>query len=264
MNLQVVFFGSSRPQLLPYVIPAFKKYCHIEQDHEVLFHEDFVYPKISIETISYLHNHPEIKVHRHNPNIGLGRAMDYMFKEHINAKYMLYMQDDWEFERPVEIDRLTWLMDRNPHINLILFNKYKNYDVINGFKQKQYTFDNVDLCLYKAWSFIPGLWRMNHAMKYWKVRETRPEGYFIRQFGKPYELENPEYTKEKIGAYLLGKSQDPKIVRHLGHTYRMAEWRHEQGLPGGNIEFAKNDKKLRAPWLPEEPKRPTDLGIYKK
>jgi hypothetical protein len=64
----------------------------------VYVHEDFVFPEQSKEVIKYLTILKESGEIRdftyHNPSIGLGKSMDYMFKHHIKSKYMFYLQED--------------------------------------------------------------------------------------------------------------------------------------------------------------------------
>ena len=266
--IDILIMGSSRPQLIPYMWQSFKRMCIIRQPYRVWFHEDFVYPSTShaackmVEDIS-LRENGRIKVVQHNPAIGLGPAMDHMFKNHITADYMFYLQEDWEFERPVDIDQITWMMDQNPDVNLVIFNKYRtSRKILNKFEDKQVNKSGVDLCLFNSWVFLPGIWRMPFVRPRWVTQYDHPESYFTKTF---LGRENPEWCEEHMGAYIYGGygGHSYRYVRHIGNSWRMAEWRMEKGRPGGMIEWDIQDLPNKAPWIPLTPDVPLnkELGI---
>lgn len=123
----------------------------------VYFHEDFVFPDESKQTLVYL-NKQNIPYESHNPAIGLGKAMDHMFKKYTKSKYMFYLQDDWEFERPIDVNHMIYTMEQNPgEVNMIGLNKICNNGSINGASQPQYTYNGLDMILYHGWTFLPAL-----------------------------------------------------------------------------------------------------------
>ena len=254
--LDVLITSSSRPQLFPYFWESFKKMMIIRQPHSVYAHEDFVFPDESKKVMVYLSalkDKNEIQgYHSHFPPIGLGRSMDFMFNNYIKADYMLYFQEDWQVERPIDVDQLIYVMNENPEVNLIAFNKIRNTKTLNKAPQPQYTYSGVDMCLYHSWTFLPGLWRMNFVRKHWRVRVDRPEGYFTNAFGNHQQRMDCDYCKKVIGAYMLGKSEDYRYVRHLGNDWRMATWRLENGKPGGCHDADRMDFPYMAPWVPFE------------
>ncbi|MFW6129554.1 MAG: hypothetical protein ACOC56_00130 [Atribacterota bacterium] len=267
-NLDVLVMASSRPQLLPYTIESFEKFvasvCNLNIRY--LLHEDCVFPDFSEKVMHWAKNSKKFNViERHKPKIGLGPAMDFMFKERIKSEYMFYLQDDWEFERTgIDLDRILWTMDRHKNINLILFNKYKNMGSYAKFPSELHVFDGLKLKLYNGWSFIPGVWRMSKAMQHWKTRKERPECFFTSQFGKPQDRTNPKWVKDNMGIYFYGGDGEPRFVRHLGNSFRVADWQLEGGRPGGSLNYECREVETggyyRAPWLPEIEARPTYIG----
>jgi hypothetical protein len=254
--LDVLITSSSRPQLFPYFWESFKKMMIIRQPHNIYVHEDFVFQNESRQVMNYLsvlqRNNKIQGVYSHNPAIGLGPAMDFMFKKHIKSNYMLYFQEDWQVERPIDVDQLIWVMDNNPEVNLIAFNKTHNTRKLNKALQPEYTYGGVDMCLYHSWTFLPGLWRMPFVRGHWRVRDTRPEGYFSNAFGTHDQRMDCDYCEKVIGAYMLGKTGDFRYVRHIGNDWRMAKWRLEDGKPGGCHEPERMDFPFIAPWVPFE------------
>jgi hypothetical protein len=259
-KLDVVIYGSSRPVLAPFMLDAFEKMCIIRSEKRIFFHEDFVIPSESQQTVKWCEEKIAEgrmdAVYQHNPCTGLGNSMDYMFRKHVTAPYFFNLQEDWEFERPVDIDHILWVMDHNPEVNCVIFNKIRNTGSLNGASQPQFTYGGLDMCLYHSWSFMPGIWRMEHIMKYWKVRVQRPEGFISNIFGTHKERMDDQLCIDKIGAYLYGPSGDWRYVRHIGNDWRMAEWRLENGKPSGAHDRIRMDDPYRADWV-EHTVRPT-------
>lgn len=260
--IELLIFGSSRPLLFPFCWESFKKYVHYRKKMNVIFHEDQVFPKESKKVLSYLKKN-NIPFESHCPSIGLGKSMDFLFKN-VKSSYIFYLQDDWEFERPIDIDLLLWVMENNKNINCIFLNKYRNFKVLNDMIHPQYTYNGVDMCLYHAWSFLPGIWRMSKVIEYWDVRESHPEGHFTNRFGNHEERTDVKFCEEKMGVYTLGKNEDYRYIRHIGNDWRMASWRLEDGKPGGCNDPNRMDYPFRAPWLPKLEKRPSFKSMYSK
>ena len=262
-TVDLLITGSSRPQLFPFTWKSFKKYVHFRGKLRVIFHEDFVFPKESQKTIIYLN---ELKkkgeineIITHNPSIGLGNTLDKILRKNIESDFMFYLQDDWEFERPIDLDELVWIMETNKKMNLIFFNKIKNNSSINSDSCPQYTFGYKDFILWHGWTFLPGIWRMSmvkEKIKNLKFRDTRPEGFFTNLFGDHKKRHDIKHCEENIGAYALGKTNEPRYVRHIGNDWRMASWRLENGKPGGCHDASRMDDPYRGAWLPPLAERP--------
>jgi hypothetical protein len=257
--LDILIMGSSRPKLIPIFWKSVEKMCCIRRPVRVFYHEDWVFPEESKKVEEVVRNLiPDVHYFQHKPRVGLGPAMDYMIKQHIKSKYMFYLQEDWEFEQPVDIDRILWMMDRNDDVNLVFFNKYITYKSINKFPQEHCRKDNVDLCLYPAWTFMPGLWRMPFVRPKWRTRYQNPEAYFTQVFDN---RNDPQWCRKNMGAYIYGRRGEHRYVRHLGNSWRMASWRQENGHPGGMIEWDVQDLPFKPPWHPLTPDVPLNKAV---
>jgi len=261
MDLDVVITSSSRPQLYPFMWDSFNKMMVFRGNKRILCHEDFVFPKQSNMVVEWLEGKKkkgEIQeIYTHKPAIGLGMALTEMISK-VNTKYMFYIQEDWEFERPVDVDRILWTMDNNPEINLIYFNKIRNNGSINGAEQREYNFNGLKVCLSHYWAFLPGIWRMDFVKKHWKGTKSRPEGFFTNLFGDHKTRQDVEHCYDSFGAFMYGHQGDFRYSRHIGNDWRMAKWRLEEGKPGGN-HGEHMDLPYMAPWVPY-PKRPVQKG----
>ncbi len=256
--LEILITSSSRPHLWPYFWESFKKMCIIRQPYRVTVHEDFVYGDRSTKVIKYLeHLKSKGEIHvinQDNPAKSLGWCLDFYIKKRFKSEYIFYMQEDWEFERPIDIDQITHTMDKFNKINLIYFNKIRNSGVINKTEQREYNFDRLKCCLYHGWAFLPGIWRLPHVRKYWTYATYKPEGNFANNFGNHDQRRSVEYCEKKIGAYIYGPQGDSRYIRHLGNDWRMAQWQltgKGRGHPGGRHSEAM-DVPYMAPWLQKD------------
>lgn len=264
-RLDLVIFGSSRPNLLIYTYESFQKKVEAMSENvqiRKIFHEDVVYPEQSKESIKIARN-KGFYVFQHDPFIGLGPAMEDIFLNLLQGDYIFYLQDDWEFERHIDLDRIIWTMNNHPEINCITFNKYRNMKPTD-FEDKEVDFDGMKCCLYNGWQFLPGIWRTSIVKNmFFKhgTRKERPEGYWQNLFGTHQKRLNHEHLKNKVGAYMYGGMGEYRYVRHIGGTWRMAEW---QRAKNKNTEVHwdfMNLERDRAPWLPNIGKRPMNRNV---
>lgn len=258
--LEILITSSSRPQLFPIFWESFKKMCIIRQPYRVTVHEDFVFQEESTKVIQYLEklrSKGEIHIIDYDrPAHGLGWTLNHYITKRFDCDYIFYMQEDWFFERPIDIDQIIWTMDQNPEkLNLVFFNKIRNQGVINKMRQDEYDYNGMKCCIYHAWAFLPGIWRLPFVKKHWRSAPERPEGAFTNSFGSHVQRIPVAYCEKKIGAYIYGRMGEHRYVRHIGNDWRMASWRLEGGKPGGR--HAENmDIPYMAPWVPY-PKFPT-------
>jgi len=252
-KLSVLITGSSRPKLIKLFWESFQRMVIMRTYPKIYYHEDIVYLKASQKVINYMQ--PKVDdIQSTSPARGLAYVLDHYIKN-IETEYVLYYQEDWETNQPIDVDRLVWCMDNNPEINMIVLPKNTVTERSHGTHQKQFTYSGVDMCVYHGISLNPGLWRMSFIKDNWKFREDRPEGAFAKQFGNHETRLSTGYCVENIGCYLLGGYNTYRYVRHLGDSWRMAKWRLEKGKPGSTLnktreELETNDKDLRPPWTP--------------
>jgi hypothetical protein len=244
---------------------AFFEHMIYRQKFRFFVHEDTVFFDKSQEVMAWLTDAEWPHVIRQSISpIGLGHAMEAMLPL-IESKYMFYLQEDWEFERYVDVDQVVWMMDQHPEINSILFFKYRTPGVINGFPLEETSFEGKYCCLYNTWSLLPSVWRTEFVQKRWKTRKERPEGFFTNSLGSAQQRASPKFCREHLGVYIWGPQGNYRMVRHLGNTWRMASWRLEDGEPGGNEPGPEFDLKTRGPWLgplPPRPSRKIEGGVY--
>ena len=269
--LEVLITGSSRPQLFPFFYESFKKMCIIRDTPKITMHEDFVFPEQSKKLVRLVKSkYPEITLDTDIPPRGLGWTLEHYLFNRIQTKYILYLQEDWMFERPIDIDKLVWIMDKNQDINLIFFNKIRNNASINQQKQEMVDYEGYKFCCYHSWTMLPALWRVDFVKKHWpRGVRIKPESAFTQQFGTHNTRTPVDYCRKNIGAYIMGKTGEHRYVRHMGNDWRMAAWQLENAsdhggpsgtlVPGGNHNSKTMDLNYIAPWVPY-PETPIQRG----
>lgn len=264
-NLDVMIISASRPKLLPYVVDSIKKYIFFHGNINIYLHEDFVYPDESNKVLKYCKKQ-NIETFYHKPKKGIGNAIHYMLNNVVKSKYVLMVQDDFEFELPIDTSHIVWVMNKHSHINGVFFNKRRNLNVINGYKYLEERYDNLFLCLSDHWPLFNGIWRTDFVRKRWSVVNSgHTQEAFWNKIVKNNEKKNDhEYLKNNVGGYYYGPLQYPRTIRHLGYTWSVkpkGKWSIRSDGPGGNVEYDLTGQpaKMRAPWLPQEEERPLYL-----
>jgi len=279
-KLDVMITGSSRPQLLVYLLESLDRFVISQSkntDFRIFLHEDFVIPKKSRKSIEIAKKYG-VKVISHNPPIGMGPAIEILLNDYVETKYVLKLEDDWEFERTgIDIDRIIWTMNKFDEINCVIFNKARIGSHV-GKLTEECNFNGMILTLWKSWSFIPSIWRVSIAREKWQLAKGHqglPAGNFFRQFGKhiPHQdnhgahhmrcdcdkciKKQVNFYYKHVGGYFYGSLQEPRWVRHLGSTWKTLEWSKNKMRLEHDI---KSLTLRKPPWIPFE-SRPTNKKV---
>lgn len=262
-KIDTVIISASRPKLLPFVIDSFRKYMFYDKKIKLMLHEDFVYPEESKKVIEICKKR-NIKTFKHNPAGGIGNAIQFML-DTVTSKYVLILQDDFEFELPIDLNHILFVMDKNPHINNIFFNKRKNMKVINGYHFKEEEYNGLRLCLSNQWPMFNGIWRTDYVRERWNIDcKGRTQEAHWNHTIKAGRVKEHDYLRENVGCYAYGPLLWPRMIRHLGYTWAVkpkGSWARRKDGYGGNAlhDLKKDTAKQRAPWLSPEEKRPMYL-----
>jgi hypothetical protein len=254
-ELDVLICGSSRPQLLIYLLESLDRFVISQSkntDFRLLLNEDCLQPGKSEKSIEMVKERGG-KILAHNPPIGYGPGMKKALVNHIETEYMLALQDDWEFERTgIDIDRILWVMELKKGINSVVFNKWSNQKQFGALKE--YNYHGIKLSIAHQWHVLPGIWRVSVARRHWQAAGSHPVGAFMRELGGV--AKEPEDAVRRIGSYWYGGMGEQRWVRHNGNTWKTTKW----GKGGERIEHDLNQFRYKPPWLPYEA-RPTNKKI---
>jgi hypothetical protein len=231
--IDILIMGSSRPKLLPYCINSIREKVKYSGNFRWIYHEDFVYPEYSQESVNYLISQNFDEVVSHYPAIGYGRAIEHML-DYIKSPFFLMVQEDCEFEREVDLDIVINLMDKYNEINQITYHINKTPRQFKGkgaiYNLKEYEFDNITLTLWYAWLFFPNITRLDWFKKKWVVKPDEPEKFkpadwFTNEvLGNIQDRVKHEYSYNNIGSFIYGKIGEPRYVRHIGDSWRSPHW----------------------------------------
>jgi len=252
-KMDVMVISASRPKLIPYLIDSCETYVHYSGEFNIIWHEDCVYPDKSkqVENIISREQWDKNLIYD-DPPVMIGPAIQNILQKEITSKYMLNLQDDWEFELHIDLNHLVYIMEQNPSINCIFFNKRRNPQQIDGFEYKEHNFNGQLLSKVDHFPFLPGLWRSSYVKNNWRLCPPgkTQEGWFNKGL------------EGDIGSYTYGGVGYPRVVRHLGYSWAVKPWGthpiRKDGY-GGNIRLDFVGTPDRAEWLPPEQKRPQHI-----
>lgn len=261
-DCDVIITSSSRLELLKLTLEYFKNNIHFHGNFRFILNEDYVLPEKSKKLVKWAENSGYFEkknIYCNNPPLGLVNGIISLINK-VKTPFLIYLQDDWAFERPIELDKAIYMMEKIPQINNILFYKYKVPYAINGIHFREYYFRQFPqhLTLYNAWEFIPGIWRrdfikpiIKEAMKR-KEQRTAPAKltHYLRN---PSKRGDYDFLFNNMGVFMWGAHGEPRWVRHIGENERMESWRmSENGVPGTENTCQENNIINMAEWIPFE------------
>lgn len=229
---------ASRPEFLEYTLYAFCHYVHFSGEFNFIFHDDVldVGKSKRLEDV-LLRFWDDGMYERSDPPIGLGPATQMALDNYITTPLFFYLIEDWEFERPVDLDHVIYLMERHG-LNQIWFNKQR----LTGDSEEDGDF---------KWSGLPSVNRTAFMKKHWGLLHPNT---------RVFDCMDMPMHKMKSQVYVDGPSF--RYVRHLGDAYRVApsKTKHNKGQPVNDQKDLAYHAEHRAPWLPPLPSRPDGRG----
>lgn len=225
--IDVLITSSSRPELLFSTVNSFlEKVKCLNHDLRFLLHEDFVNEERSNVAVSWAKNLALFSViKKHNPFIGLGPSIGFMLQNHIKAKYMFYLQDDWVLLRELDLDLALKYMNSYKIINQIRYNKRKTMTYVGDNPKKRWMKKEMvigDRIFTTAphWVLNPSLWRVAfikdkfvpaYEFCNWKTNDVLKQG-------KHQHEVSPEWIAENVGTFMWGGIGEPAFFQHIGHV----------------------------------------------
>ncbi len=152
---------------------------------------------------------------------GFTKALAFVLKR-VETPFYFHLEDDWIFEKEINIDPLRDLFYEHNFINHICFSKKKilYYNELfylrklkfipvtcDKFKTKNVSIDNIDLVKTITYSTNPNISRTRHFQKLWHVNSLNLEQQFSLQ---NFLLGN------RRGYYIHGRIGEEAMVRHIG------------------------------------------------
>lgn len=203
MIIDVLITGSSRFEDFKKTIKSFLDKVSSKDGYRLHLHEDVVNKDESNRILHWSQGVFENVIHS-DPRIGRPAALTKL-KGFVKSTYFVYLEQDWEFIKPVNLDDLRMFMGNNYKVRQVAFgdSRQPNNPVWESKVYKDLTFWRS-----KYWFMSPALWRTSFVMQRWDLFVPPLSGVnfnhsIIDEFGK-----------FQTGVRTVG--EDNEYIRHLG------------------------------------------------
>jgi hypothetical protein len=221
--MEIFITGSSRPSVYPIFWESFKEMVKMDCASKVTAYEDVILPKESAKVKKYIK--PKVDVYIEiNPFKRLGYVYNEILKN-VSTKYFLYLQEDWKFLKPIDVDKLIEIMDDNPFIEQIWFPKFMQKNHWKSLTGEILTFKDIKLTEWKgdgkknsssSWAFLPHIVRTNFIRGIYEKanchNQSRPESLLKKWISNQQQLSGKELY-DKISWIF---DNEKEYIQHLG------------------------------------------------
>jgi len=214
-KIDVLINSASRPEYLEKsLITLFDKF-KFSGKVRYLFHEDVIDEKRSQKCLDIVNETKKFQtIVITNPSIGHGYAIKKMLSL-IETDIIFRTEDDYEYLKEIDVDKIVKLFVDTPDINQVLLNKRPNMEMQSGVLQKEVIRNGVKLTTSYRWHFTPGFWRMK-----WIHPRFVPYGFACRM-SKGLEVGAPkpmtvDWMIKNIGCYFYEGFKEGEYISHIG------------------------------------------------
>ena len=215
--IDVIRTSASRPELFKASTRSLKEGLLYSGKLRWLMHENYLDREASKEIVRFAKEsglYEEIL--EADPSIGQGMALTRLLKR-TRARYVFNFEDDWEIVRPIDLDAACRLMDENPGIHQIVFNKRDTMRDVNEFKKLEVDFSGTKLVTCPHWRLTPALWRVSFIWPWWAADDSGNFHWNLNDRMKgSRKMRDAEWVVRHTGTYYMGKFDEKQFVRHLG------------------------------------------------
>lgn len=204
MIIDVLVTSSSRFQEFKRTIKSFLTNVENKDGYRFFLHEDVRDVDGSQRILDWVAGGMFETVITSDPFGGRATGLKKLL-ELVESTYFIYLEQDWEFIKPINLDVFRDFLRRSWSRNQIAFSNYR-YAVKPTWKALD--FEGYDLVVSKFWYMSPALWRKAFAVKRHTYFTTPDSGKSFTQAA------SNEIGKFKIGAYALGKPDE--YIKHIG------------------------------------------------
>lgn len=136
--------------------------------------------------------------------------------KNIESKYVVKWEDDWFFPREVYLDEILRVMEDDPKINQIAFNKHPNEFHKHGIIRPVRDCGSFKLTQVQEWVLGPGIWRTEFARSKWPYLEDAHQA--IAYFGllDMKKGQDWKWLEENTGCWFYGGHNEGPFLDHIG------------------------------------------------
>lgn len=226
--MDILITSASRPECLQSEVDSLK-YLNCDEGFNLHLHEDVVpgREELSDELVQWAEESNEFTtIYVSNPRIGRGFALNKL-RPHAQSDFILYLEEDWEFIKRIDLNYLLFIARKHSDINQIGFYDRELYYIEKPggpegrdiFEYKVVQFGSCNLFVSERWNWLPAIWRTEWVKKRWNFKEYMANKEFNRSLKRNVGMNewNPSWLKKNIGAYIYSDS-DECIVPYVKHT----------------------------------------------
>lgn len=232
--MDILVTSASRPECLKLGIESLG-YLYCNEGFSIHLHEDVVPGKEqqSSKLIKWAEESNKFTtIYVSNPRIGRGQALNKL-RIHAQSDYIIYLEEDWEFIKPVNLDFLLSRLKKNTSINQVCFydrilrciEKPGGPEGVDVFKYVvgQFQFNGFSLFVSERWNWLPAIWFTDWVKKRWKFKNHTADKEFNRSLKANCGLNEWDinWLENKIGAYIYSDN-DEYITPYVRHTSKIS------------------------------------------
>ena len=214
--IDIIRMSASRPDLLKESTESLIQRLKFSGKLRWIFHEYVLDVSRSNQCIAYINGLNVDKVLMvDNPPITHGPSITKLLHS-TTTPYVIHWEDDYRCERDIDLDLVCKILDENPGVNQICFNKRSTMSEKPGFKKKEVVRSGQTLMTNPHWAFIPAIWRMSYIMPRWKSQGGFIHWYVNRILKGGRETQSADWVIANTGTYYLGGNGESRYSFHIG------------------------------------------------
>lgn len=221
MILDVMRTSASRPELLKISTETLMGKIKFSGKLRFWVHEDVINRRGSDECIRYLQEESPMPLHIlevDDPPVTQIMSMTWLIG-HMESRYFLNWEDDYEALRTIDLDLICKIMDENGDVNQIAFHKRSIYTHRYSWPKKQVERSGTALVTNPHWAFTPAVWRKSFIMDYWQPpyeAGANPVWWLNPKVKRSNSMRTAKWIVENSGHYFLGEFGEPAFCYHIG------------------------------------------------
>ena len=214
--IDIIRTSASRPELFKASTESLRSHLKFSGQFRWLVHENYLNQAASDEVLRYAKEAGYDIILKSDPSIGQCMGLSKLLRA-VRSPYILNFEDDWEVLRDLPLDEACRILDENPDVNQVAFNKRDTMCEVNGFQKAETERSGFKLVTSPHWRLTPALWRMSFIRPRWIVTES---SNFIWQFNDHLRGVNKapdaQWVMANMGTYYFGGFDEKQFVQHLG------------------------------------------------
>jgi len=227
-KLDIIRTSASRPRFLQISTESLLERLKFNNGKlRWIIHEDMLDPELSSECVEYINRIGIYDVYQINkPPLGQGFSMNWLLSN-VSTPYFFNVEDDWHLLKPINLNKMCTIMDNNPKINQIAFQKRPLAPGREGFTPKEVEYDGIKFTTNPHWAFTPALWRTSYIKRKWKVISNLDFHWEINRIiknGKKIEETDADWVINNSGTYFLGQVVNKKMKKEFGGSMDIDEY----------------------------------------